>query len=151
MTHIKNTSSIIENIILDMDYESYFVNNYKPDLIRKAYAKSVAYDPCFEGFSNPIESISISSANDFNLDYLAGNEINSLFKHNYSDNNLANYEFNPYSVYEIDNQIIIYNVSTPSLDSIHTLYFNIYCADGKTYLDTLNNVNLNRTNNFYYY
>jgi hypothetical protein len=153
MIHLKDSTRNSERMLLDMEYESYFVNNYRLDLMKKAYARSLAPDPCFEGFSNPIETVSIISANDFDTEHLTGTELNNLFGHEYSRKKLNNFDFNPFlgdNSY-VSNQILIYNDSIPTLDSIHTLYFNIYCADGKTYLDTLTNVNLNRTNNWYYY
>lgn len=153
LTHQTDTiAGSYQSIILDMEYESYFVNNFRLDILPKTYAKSIEFDPCFQGFSNPIERVSVISSSDFDSDHLAGSEINSLFSHNYTDKNLDDFDFNPYhGDYYVSSQINIYNDSTPTLDSIHTLYFDIYCADGKTYLDTLQNVNLNKTVNRNYY
>tara|TARA_B110000977_G_scaffold36038_2_gene48202 strand:- start:3057 stop:3623 length:567 start_codon:yes stop_codon:yes gene_type:complete len=146
MYHEKDTVSLNETILLEMEYESYFVNNFKLDILSKASARSVSFDHCFEGFSNPIQVVSIISSRNFNAGYMAGSELNSLFGQSNSRNNLDefNYQPNEYNYWE-NNKINFYNDDLPTLDSIHTLYFNIYCADGKTYLDTLPNVNLNRT------
>lgn len=141
-----------QSIILEMKYESYFVTNFKPDLLRKAYARKIKEDFCFEGYSNPIENISIISSNDFDSNYRAGKELNEKFIINNERLSETNFQsIGADNYWQVPNSIYLYNDSIPSLDSIHTLYFNIYCADGKTYLDTLENVNLNRTINRYYF
>ena len=151
LTHqVESDSS--ELIFIQTKYESYFVNNYKINVLPKTYARDIDLNPCFEGYSNPIKTISITSANDYDSYNLAGSEINGLFVYSNSNKKLDQFEMpSSYNYSSDDTELIIYNGYVPTLDSIHTLYFNIYCADGKTYLDTLTNVNLNRTNNWNYY
>jgi|TARA_B110000114_G_scaffold170948_1_gene196259 hypothetical protein len=153
MYHEKDTVSLNETILLEMEYESYFVNNFKLDILPKASSKSVSFDPCFEGFSNPIQVVSIISSSNFNAGHMAGSELNSLFGQSNSRDNLDEFNYQPNEKLNDweDNKINFYNDDLPTLDSIHTLYFNIYCADGKTYRDTLPNVNLNRTRTRYHY
>ena len=136
-------------IILKMKYESYFVSNFQVNILNKSYARSEPeYNPngCFEGFSNAIKQIKIKSLNDFDSGYLAGSELNPLFKDDLYNDTIKNDNFDWSNLYlPIPNSFTLYNFKKPTIDSIHTLFFEVNLEDGQTFYDTLINVNLNRT------
>ena len=136
-------------IILNMEYESYFVSNFRVDILNKSYAKSLPEpnpNGNFEGFSNPFESISIKSANDYSSTKLAGAELNKIFVENFFGDTIYNNSFNWEQSYrKIPDSFGIQNLSMPTIDSIHTLFFEIKLSDNQIFRDTLVNVNLNKT------
>ena len=135
---------------MELEYQSYFVNNFQFNLTNKSFAAKQIYDPCFNEFLTPIDSISLISKNDFSPTYLANRELNSLFKVNYSGQTTLD-KFN-YDIFGLDDDNIYFdefitsfsflNELRPTLDSIHDLYITVYCSGGITFSDSLIGTNL---------
>lgn len=137
---------------LNTEYDSYFVSNFRFNLLNKSYARSIdiPINPCFQGFSNPLSAISITSSNNFNSNFPAGAELNPLFVGGYYYDTLSknNFEWENADV-QNSNGFLIYNFEIPSIDTLHTLYFKVSLETGEVYFDTLEQVNLLRTHQNY--
>lgn len=136
---------------MTLNYESLYVQNFQFNLTNKAMALSQVYDPCFNKLVNPIDSISVVSAQDFNSSFASNTELNSLFSvlnqssmillKDYSyDINIDNTNYYDDDFYV--NSISFINDSIPTIDSVHDLSIKIYCRTGEIFEDSLIGVNL---------
>ncbi len=151
MSIIDGGSSERNYLRMHLNFESLYVQNFYFDLTSKAMALSQGYDPCFNRLLNPIDSISVVSAQNFNASFMANSELNSLFRvinHN-PTTLLKDYSYdidiNDLSYYNDDlytNSISFVNDSLPTLDSIHDLQVTVYCRTGEVFSDSLMGVNL---------
>lgn len=151
MRSFNGYSSARNTIQMYINYESLYVQNYQFNLTGKVMALSQVYDPCFNKLVNPIDSVSVVSANNFNGSFPANSELNRLFRvFNQTSTLMLNdfrYDINldDINYYNDDlytNYISFMSDSLPTLDSIHNLCVTVYCSTGEIFKDSLLGINL---------
>ena len=141
------------SIVMNLEFNSYYVNNFSLLKPSKQIALSPVFDPCFEGYSNEIVSISIRSQMDFDSLHPAGTELNSLFISQYSRLDLSKFslENQGYEYGQVSTIFNFYTKFSPMQDSIHTLLITTKLADQQLFYDTLQQVNMNNIVHYNFY
>lgn len=151
MTYSSGFMSNQNSLIMNINYESIYAQNFQFNLTNKALALSQVFDPCFNRLVNPIDSVSVVSTNDFNLSFPANSELNSLFRVNDQPSVLLlkdyRYDVNEENIYYYDSDLYetsvrFSNDSLPTLDSIHNLCITVYCSNGEVFKDSVLGINL---------